>query len=66
MLGLDINLAAIAPMSALPSGSGYRLMPHAASAITSVTEGSGPYGYSFEDSLYRSDCPATASGILPG
>ncbi len=58
------NLPAIASVSAAAPLSGYRLTARAASAITSTTDGSGPYGDSLDDSLCAS--PAAAVGAWPG
>jgi hypothetical protein len=55
---------AIASVSASAPLSGYRLIDLAASAITSTTDGSGPYGDSLEDSLYV--FPVALTGVRPG
>jgi len=58
------NRSAIASVRATAPLSGYRLTERAASAITSTTDGSGPYGHSLEDSLY--DFPVALVGVRPG
>jgi hypothetical protein len=58
------NRSARASVSAPAPLSGYRLTPRPASAITSTTDGSGPYGDSLDDSLCAS--PTEAVGAWPG
>ena len=56
---------AIASVRATAPLSGYRLTcPAAAATCTSTTEGSGPNGDSFDDSLC--DLPSSRTGIRPG
>jgi hypothetical protein len=56
--------AAMASISSTAPESGYRLTLPAVSAITLSTEGSGPNGDSFDDSLNAR--PPGADGALPG
>ena len=58
------NLSATAWVRASARLSGYRLTERASSAMTSITEGSGPNGDSLDESLY--DRPVALTGVRPG
>ena len=59
-----MNRSAIAAVSSAAPLSGYRLTLWAASAITRLTDGSGPNGHSLDESL--NDRPPAGAAVAPG